>query len=204
MANAKTYALYMELTKDTRGSQVLVIPPLYDSLSGRTMPAQIMTRKISEAHPRRSWSKVTVRKEFNSDPVLHIGDMSATTVAELVAPVVDEVGIFITGMAAGRWKMVKEPVMVELSFEDTRDIQSDKTPNALIRRIMKARAEAGYPATIWPVREKPVEPLMSTMFSAEEPIYTSVATASHPAPTAEYVDMSGNVWHYPVEVKDTP
>lgn len=184
MANAKTYALYMELHKDTRGSQVLVIPPLYDSISGTTQRAQIMTRKISEMHPRRSWSKVTVRRDFNADPSMHEAYPTSAGVTELVTRVADEVGVFFTGLAAGRWTVVKEPVMVEMSFDDIRDIQSDKTPNALIRRIMKARAEAGYPSTIWP--SKTPQPLIESVFM-EVPA----------EPTVEYIRMDGTIHHLP-------
>jgi hypothetical protein len=149
MANAKTYALYLEMVKDVRGSQVLLIPPIYNPLTGTTSRASIYTRKISEAHPRRSWNKVVVRKNFDADPTLTAP--STISLTEAVAPAVDEFGNFFVGMVSGRWKMTKPPVTIEMSFDDMRDLEADKTPNALIRRVLKARAEAGYPETVWPV-----------------------------------------------------
>jgi hypothetical protein len=149
MANAKTYALYLEMVKDVRGSQVLLIPPIYNPLTQTTSRASIYTRKISEAHPRRSWNKVVNRKAFDADPTL--AAPSTLSLTEAVAPAVDEFGNFFVGMVSGRWKMTKPPVTIEMSFDDMRDLEADKTPNALIRRVLKARAEAGYPETVWPV-----------------------------------------------------
>lgn len=189
MANAKIYALYLEMVKDVRGSQVLLIPPVYNPLKQTTSRASIYTRKISEAHPRRSWNKVVVRKAFDADPTL--AAPSTISLAETVAPAVDEFGNFFVGLVSGRWKMTKPPVTVEMSFDDIQDLEADKTPNALIRRVLKARAEAGYPETVWPmpVVEAP-EPVAVVEVAAEEYLTVTGTPVGSAGPREEFTFVS--------------
>jgi hypothetical protein len=43
------------------------------------------------------------------------------------------------------WQMLEKPIVVEFSFEDLLYTSAWETPQALIRRIVRARKELGFP-----------------------------------------------------------
>jgi hypothetical protein len=193
MAKAVAKALYLEMTKRREVSQIVMTPPMYDAVKDITIPARILARKLSPSHPRRNWQSHTSNKRFDAAPVFSAP--SAKLVVEATLPVFGALADYFTGYLMGDWSMEKDPVVVDISYEDFADVAEQRNPNALIRRIMRARKEAGYEELFAPTPTPPI------VMPEPEPIiaYTDghVLTASGvweersiPAyPTPDYSDV---------------
>jgi hypothetical protein len=44
-----------------------------------------------------------------------------------------------------KWELYKAPIVLEFSMEDLLNTKEWETPSALVRRIMRARKELGFP-----------------------------------------------------------
>jgi hypothetical protein len=44
-----------------------------------------------------------------------------------------------------KWELYKEPIVLDFSMEDLMNTKEWETPSALIRRILRARKELGFP-----------------------------------------------------------
>jgi len=188
-------ALYMEMTRYGATSQMILIPPTYNAAKGLTEKPRVLTRKVSEAHPRRNWRTQVTRREFDAAPT--VSAPPATAVVEATLPLLEELGDYIAGYQHGGWEIRKAPIVVDMSYEDLCDITERKTPQALIRRITRARDEAGFPAELFgepkvvatPVVEEPVAPVVLPMAVAtEEP---------KPIPAMSNPSMFGMKWETP-------
>ena len=137
-------ALYLELRRDNNTSQVLLIPQVTNPSKGKTQKSKLITRQISSHNPRRSWRYYS----FKSVPLL---EPSADPMRSLVdaQPLTSEIGPFLSGYSAGGWKLIYQPLAVEMSSDDLNDVWDANTPNALMRRVLKARAEAGFPEALF-------------------------------------------------------
>lgn len=158
--NALGNALYMELRRGSQTSQVILSPQVYNPVTDKTQKSTIITRQISESNPKRSWRYY----EFKSTPMLEkTNDMERTMAT--IKPLLDEVSPFFVGYVSGGWELFQTPISVELSSADLDDLAATKTPAALIRRLIRARGEAGYPEELFEVaKEEPVAytPTVST------------------------------------------
>lgn len=165
MAKAVAKALYLELTKRREVSQIVMTPPMYDAVKDVTVPARILARKLSPSHPRRNWQSHTSNKRFDATPFA--ASPSAKHVVEATLPVFGALADYFTGYLMGDWSMGKNPVVVDISYEDFADVAERRNPNALIRRIMRARKEAGYeelfaPEVATPTVELPAKVVLGT------------------------------------------
>lgn len=170
MAKQPNQALYIEMTKDTRGAQLILTPPFHNIATDETVKAKMFARKISAVHPRRAWNTFNNRAEFDTNPV-NGGYLGAEAVLYSSAPVVKGFNDLLVGYVASGWKITGAPIAVEMTYDDERDVEEGKSPSALVRRITRSRIEAGYPATIWPGREVPtprVEPAINMERSIDE------------------------------------
>ena len=142
MTNPK--ALYLELRRENNTSQVLLIPQVTNPSKGKTQKSKLITRQISSANPRRSWRYYS----FKTVPLL---EPTADSVRALVdaQPLIGEIGPFLAGYSAGGWKLVYQPLAVDMSTDDLNDVWDANTPNALMRRVLKARSEAGFPEALF-------------------------------------------------------
>lgn len=159
-SNALATALYLEMRRGTQTSQVIVTPQVYNPVTDKTQKGTIITRQISEANPKRSWRYY----EFKNTPVLEKTSDVERTVS-VIKPLLDEASPFFVGYVSGGWELFQTPIAVELSSADLDDLASTKTPAALIRRLVRARGEAGYPEELFEVaKEEPVAytPTVST------------------------------------------
>ena len=154
MLNNSNYVVYIEMTKDTRGAQLILTPPMYNSLTDTSVKTKMFARKISKAHPRPMWNIYWTRGDYDVSP--RFMPHTAKEATQEIASVLQEVNSILVGYVDAGWKMTKEPIVLEMSYEDQCDVEDSKTPAALVRRIARARAEAGYPSTVWP-EEKPTE-----------------------------------------------
>ena len=150
--NALGTALYLELRRGAQTSQVILSPQVYNPVTDKTQKGTIITRQISETNPKRSWRYY----EFKSTPLLEKTEDVERTIAT-IKPLLDEVSPFFVGYVSGGWELFQTPIAVELSSADLDDLAQTKTPSALIRRLVRARAEAGYPEELFEVaKEEPV------------------------------------------------
>lgn len=144
MATLAGKALYMELRRGGSTTQALFVPQVTNPMNSQTQKAKGITRQISEAKQRASWRYMTSDSVAILEPTNELPRALAN-----VVPFLEEIGSYVCGLADGQWKIVGTPVVVEMSAEDVNDVWEAKTPNALIRRALRARAEAGYPAELF-------------------------------------------------------
>lgn len=132
-------ALYFELRSHTRTAQVLVVPPVKNPLADNHEPLRILTRQISHANPRRAW-------RFYSSPARLDGlpTTDTTLAAWSAVPLIEDIAPFLSSFATSGWELYQKPVTVEMSTDDLAEVSASNTPNALIRRVLRARGEAGY------------------------------------------------------------
>ena len=151
------YALYTEFRKDTHTLQAIFTPEsmLTKEVNGEKkemyVPATIWRRQISEYSPRRPWrsysqefSVVNARKKFREE---NAG--KAETLNEDQAKLYAVNGLVFMdrtfdSLVNQGWELYKEPLVVEFSKEDLIDTCEWNTPNALIRRILRARKSAEF------------------------------------------------------------
>lgn len=144
MTAPKPKALYLEFRRENYTSQAILVPGVHNAVKGTNQKAQIITRQISSVNPRRSWRYYS----FKTEPSLEPTSSLAAVVSE-VKGIMAEIAPFYVGYVAGGWKLVYQPLAVEMSQDDLNDIHDGNTPNALLRRVLKARAEAGFPDNIF-------------------------------------------------------
>lgn len=157
-SNALGSALYLELRRGDQTSQVILSPQVYNPVTDKTQKGTIITRQISETNPKRSWRYY----EFKATPMLEKTEDIDRTVAT-IKPLLDEVTPFFVGYVSGGWELFQTPIAVELSSADLDDLAETKTPSALIRRLVRARTEAGYPEELFKVAEPEPTGYASTM-----------------------------------------
>lgn len=132
-------ALYIEFRSSSRTAQVIIVPPVKNPLADSHEPMRVLTRQISHVSPRKAWRFYTSPARIDALPTDNISVASWSA-----APLIEDISPFLTGFAASGWGIYKEPVAVEMSTDDLADVTGSNTPNALIRRILRARTEAGY------------------------------------------------------------
>ena len=139
-------ALYMELHRGSNTAQVIITPPVHNPVTDTRQKSVTMTRSTDPSVQRRAWrfytSKVDVAVEQNAD-------LSLLSVMDLIAPIAQEVGSLLAGYQTGGWMMYKKPLVVEMTTDDFMDISELKTPQALVRRIMRAREVGGYSESLY-------------------------------------------------------
>lgn len=150
------YALYMETRLDEATSQAILIPSHMNTAKGSVENAVVLTRQISETNPRRSWKyyKTTAHAELGK--AADITDATARSTSTL-----RELSPFFAGWSMGGWSFFEPKpgdtsmLVIELSQDDLNDLGTEKTPQALIRRIMRSREEAGFPDDLFVVTSTP-------------------------------------------------
>jgi hypothetical protein len=144
MTKTTGVALYLELRFSSRTAQVIIVPPVKNPLADSHEPLRILTRQISLASPRKAWRFYTSPARIDGLPTdsVQIATWSAVPLIEDIAP-------FLSGFSSAGWSIYKTPIAVEMSTDDLSDVSGSNTPNALIRRILRARTEAGYEETLF-------------------------------------------------------
>lgn len=132
-------SLYIEFRNPHFTTQVIIVPPVKNPVADTHEPMRVLTRRISHTSPRKAWRFYTSPARLDGLPTdnLRVATWSAI-------PLIDDISSFLVGFTAGGWSIYKQPVAVELSTDDLADVNANSTPNALIRRILRARIEAGY------------------------------------------------------------
>lgn len=141
-------ALYLEFRNSSRTAQVIIVPPVKNPLADSFEPLRVLTRQISHVSPRKSWRFYTSPARIDGLPTDNIQVASWTS-----APLIEDISSFLAGFASAGWAVYKTPVAIEMSNDDLADVTGSNTPNALIRRILRARVEAGYEESLFELPE---------------------------------------------------
>lgn len=160
MSKAVATALYLEFRRENHTSQVILVPPYNNTLSGAFEAPRIITRQISSENPRRPW-KFFSSSALESTPTDLLGREADVDKAAMKSlPVLNELSSFFAGYHSGGWQLYRTPVSVELSQDDINDITAKETPNAFLRRVLRARGEAGFSEDLFD--EHPASSISST------------------------------------------
>ena len=136
-------ALYLEMRRDTEVCQAIFTPELNNPLRVSRIKPYSITRNLKSDTKRKSWrysSGPRVGYDVNVQSMKEVFDVHGNQF-RWIAPM-------LIGFHSGGWKVYKTPLIVEMSTDDAIDIIDKKTPSALVRRIMKARATAGFPESL--------------------------------------------------------
>jgi len=133
--NVAGRAVYLELTKGSMTTQILLMP------EGRT-PAMALTpmtlyrRRLIGASTRKNWKQLAAMNTAAS---------RASTGADVSADVLSFADPVFSGLAINGWKLYKEPIVVEVTAEDIEDSRMSKTPYKVLGRVWKVRKALGFP-----------------------------------------------------------
>jgi hypothetical protein len=144
-------ALYLELVPTVgdlnRVTQILLTPEAYDH-KGNFVRMALHSRTVSESSPRKQWrinfSNVS-NKELVDNAVSMAMPILKTTAQELAVSMTSRFESSLVKQITYQFVVRKRPVVVEVSALDLSEIGSYATPQALMRRLQKARVACGLP-----------------------------------------------------------
>lgn len=140
-------ALYVELRKEGYTSQFLLTPEVV--VDGKVVPFTTRSRVVSAEHPRKPWTG-RPSPTVSSLEQVEAGETELEEAAKAaVTRLQPYLGYFENLAANGDWELYMEPLAVQMTAEDARQVASAGTPEALIRRIQSARVEANYGEPLW-------------------------------------------------------
>lgn len=149
-ANLVGKALYLEFRKGVNTAQVIITPEGIDN-TGKYVPVSTWRRQISSWSPKKPWrcyassatEVTTARKDVCIGEIKEVADIDSALAMSRKAVV--DLTTTLNNLYNSDWEIVEKPLVIEFSLEDLIDTVSWNTPQALIRRIGRARKEAGYP-----------------------------------------------------------
>lgn len=137
---APTTALYAEFRRAQFTYQMLLIPETTDMETDKVTPLTTMFRQLSPTHPRRAWKTASAPITEGEYLPRHPVDEAVTYGLSKLDRAFDT----LDSVTRGEWLLHKFPIAVEVSADDMGDVINGATPNALIRRMLRAREVAGY------------------------------------------------------------
>jgi hypothetical protein len=145
-------ALYLELvptdtSADSRITQILITPEAYDH-TGNFVGMALHSRTISPSSPRKQWrinfSDVNNKEVFDSRVLTGVG-MSSPLAQELAVKMVARFEASLAKQVSYKFVVRNRPIVVEVSAIDLNEISKYTTPQALMRRLQKARVACAFP-----------------------------------------------------------
>jgi hypothetical protein len=140
-------ALYIELvptTGDTaRVTQLLLTPEGYDH-TGSYVRMAYHSRTISPSSPRKQW-RINFSEVDNKDLIGSGMPVPQSTAQELAITMLIRFESSLMNQIKNKFVVRKRPIVVELSASDLHEISKYDTPQALMRRLQKARVACGLP-----------------------------------------------------------
>lgn len=142
------YAIYFELRKTIHTQQMLVIPGFVDPNTKQVVPPNLLARQINEGNERRTWRFRDIKGtgidlDATTNAVKQIKDVDQSYAA--ITPVLDVLKGYVQSALNGGFTLTGEPIIVEMTRADAKRVQMVKTPEALVRRMLNARGDLGYP-----------------------------------------------------------
>jgi hypothetical protein len=145
-------ALYLELHKGSYTAQIIFTPAVV-GLDNKVTASRVMRRVISTSHPRKTWSifralgenvaspevnlerdsdGVFLKREETTNKDFFVGNLSYNSVH------------VIRDFTRTGWSLFKKPIVVEVSYLEISELSSSKTPNSLVRRVLRTRTGLGW------------------------------------------------------------
>lgn len=149
-ANLVGKALYLEFRKGVNTAQIIVTPEGIDD-KGKYVPVSTWRRQISSWSPKKPWKCYTsvTTELLNARKEVCIGEIKEVSDPDIALTFAEESLADLTktlnNLYNAEWKLVEKPISIEFSVEDLLNTSSWETPQALIRRIGRARKELGFP-----------------------------------------------------------
>jgi hypothetical protein len=145
-------ALYLEFHKGSYTSQVIFVPAVV-GLDNKVIASRVMRRVISTSHPRKTWSIFKALGEHVANPEANLErDSDGVLIKRSETPNKD---FFVENLSYNSihtirdftrlgWGLFKKPLVVEVSYLEMSELSSGKTPNSLVRRVLRARTGLGW------------------------------------------------------------
>ena len=141
-------ALYLEFERPGQVTQILIMP------EGRAadmaiVPMTTYRRRLTIAAPKKNWRQFTSSKLLNpgaAPTTVHAAEQHRDMTRDVLSLTDSMYGSLINA----NWKIVKRPLVVEVSAEDLLAVRRGNTPYKVIGRIMKTRKSWGFPDKIIP------------------------------------------------------
>lgn len=145
------YALYAELGRDDKSSlvQFFIVPDGYTE-AGQFVPARLYYRQLHSYAPKRQWRIATM----NHNDVRNIIDTGVTLDSDnlvnfALTRLNDNFARLIGRVSQGSgWKLIKQPLVVEVSQKDMKDVAMAKTPSKVIYRIQQVKKGTNFPEAL--------------------------------------------------------
>ena len=145
-------ALYLEFRKGVNTAQIILTPEGILS-DGTYVPVSTWRRQISTWSPKKPWrvyqagspefierrntavaSDKAIPQELDADLAKQIGFDLLSDLSET-----------LNNLYNSDWKLFERPIVLDFSQEDLANTKAWETPSALVRRILRARKELGFP-----------------------------------------------------------
>jgi hypothetical protein len=139
-------ALYIELRRDSEVSQIILTPQLKNPLKDSQLKPYIISRSLQRDTKRKPWRFTSAPRLSSAD--YEVSGLNSEQAITSVEKQIKVVSSFFTGYSYGGWEVFKTPIVIEMSVDDAMNVAQKQTPVALIRRVMKARKEAGFPDSV--------------------------------------------------------
>lgn len=127
------FAVYFELRRGTQTWQILVTP----ESPAQNVPASMFRRRLAPSQPRKMWKQVAS------------GVTSKTINITAAVPNAPDAMTFVRSMfdslVANQWVLLKQPIVVECTDEDAKNVQIGKVPYRVIGRVLKTRKVLRFP-----------------------------------------------------------
>jgi hypothetical protein len=138
-------ALYVEFRKAGYTYQFILTPEA--NFNGQFYPVHFIRRNMNVFQSRKNWA-IDATRHIPSPPMDDVAGTFAQA-SEAEAKSTSELKLtFIKSTLSDlfykEWKVFKNPIAVEVTYEDLDLIAQKKTPQALIRRIQRSRVEFGF------------------------------------------------------------
>lgn len=142
-------ALYLEFERPSQVTQVLIMP------EGRAadmavVPMTTYRRRLTIAAPKKNWRQFTSSKILNPGVTPTTDTHTDLQLREMTRDVLSLTDSLYVSLITNGWKIVKRPLVVEVSADDLLAVRRGHTPYKVIGRIMKTRKSWGFPEKIIP------------------------------------------------------
>jgi len=131
-------AVYAEFARENATTQIIVTPDGYDN-DGLEVTATIIRRTITATTPKKQW-------KFSQ--LASTGAQEFSTKDEYVEYRMRYATVLFDQLSRGDWKLVKKPILIEISKKDYDSIKLRKTPTKIIYRISQSRLALDFPAEL--------------------------------------------------------
>lgn len=133
--------VYAEFARPGATTQIILVPEGYTN-EGTVVSANVIRRTITENTPKKQW-------KFSRLPEASgFGDVNDSNKILYADERMRYASSLFDQLLRGDWKMVKKPVLVEVSKKDYDSIYVSKTPTKLLYRISQSRVALDFPAEL--------------------------------------------------------